>query len=412
MAFSVVLFPAEDACVTVVPCLWLKGGLCYWPPHSTTSRKSFSHDKFARACSPPEDTWEAVPYKLIKHADTWETACVYRQWCENGSSMEITDDEATKKRRRLANPKYKPVLLKFGESDDEVLPQTPSHLDVPQFAGSLPPQGCPSTSQNPVGCTPGGWSKHSTPWHQRATPQYCVEDSYKGQEGRSWQSFSSAKEEHLEIRQLTEENVKLRAQLALQSASDERLTAENVELRAQLALQSGPSHSLLLRHVDTMGEDLHKLSNKMSTVLAYVQANGSVGELSFPTVQGIQLPLDNLGDLRLFDSQLRQDTDVQDRLVRCLAVKAGRELKYTVWRMLPCIITNALALLITWTGAGKKASFKDLFLRTILQRAIRKNPSTQDATDEALQNQVTRYLKGAADRAGGRRRCGGTGDLP
>ena len=40
--------------------------------------------------------------------------------------------------------------------------------------------------------------------------------------------------------------------------------------------------------------------------------------------------------------------------------------------------------------------------------AIRKNLSNQDATDEAVQNQVPRYQKGAADRAGGRRRCGGT----
>ncbi|XP_034147797.1 uncharacterized protein LOC106024256 [Esox lucius] len=162
----------------------------------------------------------------------------------------------------------------------------------------------------------------------------------------------------------------------------------------------------------TISEELRKLSNNMATVLACVQANGSLGELSLLNVQGIQLPLDNLEDLWHFDSQLRQETDIQNKLVRCLAVKACRELKYTVWRMLPCIITNALALLITWTGAGNKASFKDLFLRTVLQRAIRNNPSTQDATDEAIQHQVTRYLKGAGDRAGGRRRRGDTRDLP
>ncbi|KAL1020551.1 hypothetical protein UPYG_G00001560, partial [Umbra pygmaea] len=60
----------------------------------------------------------------------------------------------------------------------------------------------------------------------------------------------------------------------------------------------------------------------------------------------------------------------------------------------------------------KKTSFRDLFLRTILQRAIRKNAATRDATDEAVQNQVTRYLKGAADCAGGRRLRGGPSDLP
>ncbi|KAL0984523.1 hypothetical protein UPYG_G00142630 [Umbra pygmaea] len=78
----------------------------------------------------------------------------------------------------------------------------------------------------------------------------------------------------------------------------------------------------------------------------------------------------------------------------------------------PCIFTNALAVLTTWTGSGNKTSFRDLFLRTILQRAIRKNAATRDASDEAVQNQVTRYLKGAADCAGGRRRHGGPRDLP
>ncbi|KAL1023530.1 hypothetical protein UPYG_G00042030 [Umbra pygmaea] len=92
---------------------------------------------------------------------------------------------------------------------------------------------------------------------------------------------------------------------------------------------------------------------------------GTRRKLHAPLNQGIQLLLDNL--------------------VHCLSVKAG---------------------------SGNKTIFRDLFLRTILQRAIRKNAATRDATDEAVQNQVTRYLKGAADRAGGRRRRGGPRDLP
>ncbi|KAL0993385.1 hypothetical protein UPYG_G00107110 [Umbra pygmaea] len=98
-----------------------------------------------------------------------------------------------------------------------------------------------------------------------------------------------------------------------------------------------------------------------------------------------QLALQTGPDLQQFDSQLRQDTGIQDNLVCGLSVKAG---------------------------SGKKTSFRDLFLRTILQRAIRKNAAIWDSTDKAVQNQVTRYLKGAADHAGGRRRCGGTSDQP
>ncbi|KAL0964557.1 hypothetical protein UPYG_G00325610 [Umbra pygmaea] len=129
----------------------------------------------------------------------------------------------------------------------------------------------------------------------RGTPrrhlQYQVED------------FSSTREEYLE--------------------KIKRQTEEIVHMRAQLALQSGPGNSLLC-HIGTKSEALRSVSNQVATVLACVHANGPVGELLFPNVQGIQLPLDNL--------------------VHCLSVKAG---------------------------SGNKTSFRDFFLRTILQRAIR-----------------------------------------
>ncbi|KAG1943826.1 hypothetical protein F2P79_014905 [Pimephales promelas] len=79
------------------------------------------------------------------------------------------------------------------------------------------------------------------------------------------------------------------------------------------------------------------------------------------------------------------------------------DLKTTVWRMLQSIFSNHLSINITWSVVGDKACFRDMFLKTIVQRAIRKNPATQDATDEAIQVNVTHHLKGASDRAGGKR---------
>lgn len=115
-----------------------------------------------------------------------------------------------------------------------------------------------------------------------------------------------------------------------------------------------------------------------------------------------------------------------DFRLRFLAIKCGKDLKTTVWRMLQSIFSNRLSISTTWTGVGAKACFKDLFLKPIVQSkldillsrcvfkwndrsvfstgAIRKNPATQDATDEAVQVNVMRYLKGASDREGGKRR--------
>ncbi|KAK6320047.1 hypothetical protein J4Q44_G00091540 [Coregonus suidteri] len=81
----------------------------------------------------------------------------------------------------------------------------------------------------------------------------------------------------------------------------------------------------------------------------------------------------------------------------------ANDLKSTVWQMLPCILSNHLAIVSIWTGAGYKVCFRDLFLKTILH-TIRKSPATQDATDEVVQIQATCYLKGASDCEGRRRR--------
>ncbi|KAL0962556.1 hypothetical protein UPYG_G00341680 [Umbra pygmaea] len=82
----------------------------------------------------------------------------------------------------------------------------------------------------------------------------------------------------------------------------------------------------------------------------------------------------------------------------------GGTLRQLCGLMLQSIFTNNLAVNTTWTGVGDKVCFHDMFLKTIVQRAIRKNPATQDATDEAVQVQVMSYLKGASDREGRRRR--------
>ncbi|XP_051967737.1 uncharacterized protein LOC127632933 [Xyrauchen texanus] len=166
--------------------------------------------------------------------------------------------------------------------------------------------------------------------------------------------------------------------------------------------QSGADQTLMLRLLGEFGDVVRSMDNKMDTMMQHFSANVSVGELSLPG--DLLLPLDTQEDLALLDNILRQDKELQQRFLRFLAIKCGRDLKTTVWRMLQSIFSNHLSINTTWTGVGDKACFRDMFLKTIVQRAIRKNPATQDATDEAIQVNVTRYLKGASDREGGKRR--------
>ncbi|KAK7174763.1 hypothetical protein R3I93_001843 [Phoxinus phoxinus] len=166
--------------------------------------------------------------------------------------------------------------------------------------------------------------------------------------------------------------------------------------------QSGTDQTLILRRLGELGDVVRSMDNKMDTMLQHFSANVSVGELSLPG--DLSLPLNTQEDLALLDRSLRQDNELQERFLRFLAIKCGKDLKSTVWRMLQSVFSNRLSVDTTWTGVGEKACFRDLFLKTIVQRAIRKNPATQDATDEAVQVNVMRYLKGASDREGGKRR--------
>ncbi|XP_051992941.1 uncharacterized protein LOC127651237 [Xyrauchen texanus] len=165
--------------------------------------------------------------------------------------------------------------------------------------------------------------------------------------------------------------------------------------------QSGADQTLMLRRLGEFGDVVRSMDNKMLCCIISVP----MCLLESYPCQGIcYSPLDTQEDLALLDNNLRQDKELQQRFLRFLAIKCGRDLKTTVWRMLQSIFSNHLSINTTWTGVGDKACFRDMFLKTIVQRAIRKNPATQDVTDDAIQVNVTRYLKGASEHEGGKRR--------
>lgn len=121
-----------------------------------------------------------------------------------------------------------------------------------------------------------------------------------------------------------------------------------------------------------------------------------------------------------------------------LAVLGGKTTKDAVKRMLGRILRKSLALQINWTGAGGKVAFKSLHLKNVLHSKLKKNKTffyilnhycevfttpgksifflltpcfttgavrrvVHTATEEDLQKEVAMYLKGAADREGGRK---------
>ncbi|KAJ8007677.1 hypothetical protein DPEC_G00096640 [Dallia pectoralis] len=115
------------------------------------------------------------------------------------------------------------------------------------------------------------------------------------------------------------------------------------------------------------------------------------------------LPLEDRNMLQDIERGLGQNPDLTEKLVTYLASRGGKNLKDSVKRIFQSLFTNHLSIQMNWTGSGQKVSFNNLHLKRVIHRAVRKNPATKQATEEALQSEVSRFLKGASDREGGRR---------
>ncbi|XP_071854220.1 uncharacterized protein [Apostichopus japonicus] len=117
----------------------------------------------------------------------------------------------------------------------------------------------------------------------------------------------------------------------------------------------------------------------------------------------VNLPLSSVPLLTALDELARSDVNVEKRLILTLSSVGGQILSVAVRRMLQELILNSVAISINWTGQGEKLAFKDLFLRKVLEKAIRKNQQTSNSTAVDIQREVVKFFKGASDREGGRK---------
>ncbi|KAK6292589.1 hypothetical protein J4Q44_G00371730 [Coregonus suidteri] len=107
--------------------------------------------------------------------------------------------------------------------------------------------------------------------------------------------------------------------------------------------------------------------------------NGSHGDMVLP--EDIVLPLKDRLMLEELEHRLAGNEELQEKLVMFLAAKGGKSVKDSVRRMFACLFSNDLSRFCNWTGLGHKISFRQLALKSIVHIAIRKNPSTKEATE-------------------------------
>ncbi|CAL8241738.1 unnamed protein product [Gadus morhua 'NCC'] len=160
-------------------------------------------------------------------------------------------------------------------------------------------------------------------------------------------------------------------------------------------------YRLVLQHLRTIEEELKEVKQQVAVNTAMIQRLGGGGVADLGLVEDTNMPLSNAEDLDELERRLISDVDLKNQLVNILAILGGKTTKDAVKRMLGRAFRRSLALQINWTGAAGKIAFKSLNLKSVLHRAVRRVVTT--ATEEELQKEVSLYLKGAADREGGRK---------
>ncbi|KAG1958986.1 hypothetical protein F2P79_006885 [Pimephales promelas] len=89
--------------------------------------------------------------------------------------------------------------------------------------------------------------------------------------------------------------------------------------------------------------------------------------------------------------------------VGMLASVGGRDTKSVMFNSLAHIFADSAAKSINWKGMNNKKKFSEMATKAIMARAVRKNRTSDKATDTEMNHYAIRWFNLACDRGGGRR---------
>nr|XP_047123441.1 uncharacterized protein LOC124806494 [Hydra vulgaris] len=178
------------------------------------------------------------------------------------------------------------------------------------------------------------------------------------------------------------------------------------EQRSQEMLQSAVTNKIVSMLVE-LKEDVANLRKEIAYNTAMLQniANGRVHNDDQNIFDILKLPLCNMAQLLQLEKTLENEKITMKKLIRAVASKGGQNLKKAVKRMLLSLLHNDILKKLNWTGQGDKVkqSFRDLNCRIVIEGALKRNPSTSQATESDIQKAIVHFLAGAIDRNGGRK---------
>ncbi|XP_060771636.1 max-binding protein MNT-like [Neoarius graeffei] len=410
--YVVVSFPAEGL-FFVVPVSWLIEDKCYWPPFKTL-------DKVKKAAlqneTPDPNCWTLHPVEVLKVKDTYEKAHGHYLKAKRGEKLET--DEETMKRKRKPNMKF---IQSSDEEDDcpyfppaPKIRRLPEKISVPNSEFTSQAPQVPTTTTLPL--PPPPQLPPLPPLPQRPPSHEVYSQSHRTPSVTRTSTYPAVLSNQAASPPLETSHLFL-------TSSHGEFTSQAPQLPTTTTLPLPPPSPLphyhsfqrfhlcqhhhsfhrshlffehpAMEHLRTIEEEVKEVKQQVAANTAILQKLGGAGVADLCLVQETNMPLSNLEELEELERQLGSDIDLKNQLVNILAVLGGKTTKDAVKRMLGRILRKSLALQINWTGAGGKVAFKSLHLKNVLHRAVRRVVHT--ATEEDLQKEVAKYLKGAAD---------------
>ncbi|XP_078021615.1 uncharacterized protein LOC144461819, partial [Epinephelus lanceolatus] len=152
---------------------------------------------------------------------------------------------------------------------------------------------------------------------------------------------------------------------------------------------------------------LEHMKHQLTQLIAMVNLipGRMVDECPTEVPEGIQFPFGSLEEVENFEEWLKEprNSSQKKNLISVLGSIGGQDTKRVTWNILSHMFCDSVAKKISWKGANGKMAFRQMAIKAVLARAVRKSHVAKQASDMDINKHVIRWFNLASDRGGGRR---------
>ncbi|XP_048828365.1 uncharacterized protein LOC125705993 [Brienomyrus brachyistius] len=413
--FKIVEFKETNE-VELVPGVWVKDGVCHWPPY-----KGKQLDSAIKHQVTPDHSWIQWEVRVMFITESYEEGRRKLREAEQRSDLQSEAEESGKKKRRKM-PSSRLLDATNGassESEEEAglqqsdrrLPEAPP---ISQVKILTPLQTANTGSRSTI-----PWLKNPPlPLEMMWQPTDALRGEHDLNKNRA--DLFSSPPPHPEPSKVQKSWIPSEVNQFHQDHAKtwtppsqlQRTPAEVPQFpqgwansfTQQQSLQQPPrvwsnqtSSEALIREVLTKQE---MILEQQTFILRLLQARQNTQDCEIE--EGL-LPVHDIEALQNVEVQL-SNGEFKERLMNHLSLIGGCDIKDAVWRLMRKTISNSLARNMNWKGLNGKTSFAALRLKDVMIAAVRKNPLMSKATDHDVESVMKRWLQLALDREGGRKR--------